>query len=112
MPTPLQDLVFGRRMGFSGTPSDLIPVEFGKCCFEEGDDGKVIHTLTSPAIVNYEVHALILKGGGCGEGVGCGEGWRWGVREWKVSQSRSPCQPLLITRWACKTCRKGGSGTK
>eukprot|EP00798_Chlamydomonas_sp_ICE-L_P024427 gene24427-10026_t len=32
------NLVFGRRMGFSGTPSDLIPVEFGKCRFEEGDD--------------------------------------------------------------------------
>ncbi len=45
------DLVFGKRMGFSGTPSDLIPVEFGKCCFEEGDDGKIITTLTSPAIV-------------------------------------------------------------
>eukprot|EP00976_Prorocentrum_cordatum_P033824 688387-Prorocentrum_minimum.AAC.3 len=25
------DLVFGRRMGFSGTPSDLVPVEFRPC---------------------------------------------------------------------------------
>ena len=47
------DLVFGRRMGFSGTPSDLIPVEFRPCQFEEGDDGKIITTLTAPAIVDY-----------------------------------------------------------
>jgi hypothetical protein len=24
-------LVFGRRLGFSGTPSDLLPVEMGRC---------------------------------------------------------------------------------
>jgi hypothetical protein len=47
------DLVFGRRMGFSGTPSDLVPVEFRPCQFEEGDDGKIISTLTSPATVSY-----------------------------------------------------------
>ena len=49
------DLVFGRRLGFSGTPSDLIPVECGRCQFEEGDDGKIIATLTSPAVVNFIV---------------------------------------------------------
>lgn len=47
--------VFGRRMGFSGTPSDLIPKEFGKCVFEEGDDGKIVSVLTSPKIVSYQV---------------------------------------------------------
>ena len=45
------DLIFGSRLGFSGTPSDLLPVEFGSCVFEEGDDGKILSTLTSPEVV-------------------------------------------------------------
>ena len=47
------DALFTRRVGFSGTPSDLIPLEFGKCNFEEGDDAKIIHTLTSPSIMSH-----------------------------------------------------------
>lgn len=42
------DMLFGRRLGFSGTPSDLLPLELGKCMYEEGSDGRVIHFLTSP----------------------------------------------------------------
>jgi hypothetical protein len=53
------DLVFKQRLGFSGTPSNLIPVEFGSCCFEKGDDGKILRTLTSPAIASLDV----LEGG-------------------------------------------------
>eukprot|EP01052_Picozoa_sp_SAG31_P000388 SAG31_NODE_12_length_38498_cov_21.161671_4_plen_376_part_00 len=53
------DALFTRRVGFSGTPSDLIPLEFGKCNFEEGDDAKIIHTLTSPSIMS---HTMIEEG--------------------------------------------------
>jgi hypothetical protein len=48
------DLIFGCRLGFSGTPSDLLPVEFGSCVFEEGDDGKILSTLTSPQVVQVD----------------------------------------------------------
>ena len=47
--------LFGRRLGFSGTPSDLLPLELGKCGYEEGSDGKMIHALTSPDICSYEL---------------------------------------------------------
>lgn len=45
------DMLFGRRIGFSGTPSDILPLELGQCQFERGSDGKVVHYLTSPDIV-------------------------------------------------------------
>jgi hypothetical protein len=44
------DALFGRRMGFSGTPSDLLPVELGRCGYEAGSDGQVISTMTDPEI--------------------------------------------------------------
>ena len=40
------DLLFRRRLGFSGTPSDLLPVELGKCQYERGSEGKMLHLLT------------------------------------------------------------------
>ncbi len=46
------DLIFSRKIGFSGTPSDILPLELGSCQYERGSDGKVIHYLTSPEIVN------------------------------------------------------------
>lgn len=48
------DLVFGTRLGFSGTPSNLLPVDFGACVFEEGDDGKILSTLTSSSVVSLD----------------------------------------------------------
>ena len=47
------DLLFPRRIGFSGTPSDLLPVELGKCGYEEGSDGYMLQVLTDPALVSY-----------------------------------------------------------
>jgi len=47
--------LFGRRIGFSGTPSDLLPLELGRCGYEKGSDGKMIHALTSPSICSYEL---------------------------------------------------------
>ena len=47
------DLLFGQRIGFSGTPSSLLPVELGRCAWAPGDDAKMLHILTSPGIVGY-----------------------------------------------------------
>ena len=49
------NLLFKQRLGFSGTPSDMLPVELGKCHYEPGSDGKMIHLLDSPEVVTYEV---------------------------------------------------------
>jgi Ca2+-binding EF-hand superfamily protein len=46
------DLLFHRRLGFSGTPSDLLPLELGKCAYERGTDGLVLHFLTSSRIMS------------------------------------------------------------
>ena len=42
------------RLGFSGTPSDLLPLELGRCHYAMGDDAKMLHVLTSPEHVTYE----------------------------------------------------------
>ncbi len=46
-------MLFPRRLGFSGTPSNLLPVEFGECVYEKGDDAKMIDYLTSPTMMRY-----------------------------------------------------------
>ena len=45
------EMLFGRRVGFSGTPSDLLPEELGQCQYDEGVDGQILHYLTSESIV-------------------------------------------------------------
>ena len=39
-------MLFARRVGFSGTPSDLLPLELGACGYEQGSEG---NSLTAPA---------------------------------------------------------------
>ena len=58
--------LFSRRIGFSGTPSDLLPLELGRCGYEQGSDGQMIYLLTSPVVCSYEltkeawtVHSLL-----------------------------------------------------
>jgi hypothetical protein len=34
-------LLFGVRLGFSGTPSDLLPRELGRCQFEAGSQARI-----------------------------------------------------------------------
>ena len=51
------DLLFPRRIGFSGTPSDLLPVELGKCGYEQGSDGLMVQVLTDPRVCDYELVA-------------------------------------------------------
>jgi hypothetical protein len=47
-------MICARRVGFSGTPSDLLPIELGKCDYETGDDGKMLTTLLDPATVTSQ----------------------------------------------------------
>jgi Ca2+-binding EF-hand superfamily protein len=46
------DLIFGTRLGFSGTPSDLLPVALQPCNYEQGDDANMLHILTSPEVAH------------------------------------------------------------
>ena len=49
------DMLFSCRIGFSGTPSDLLPRELGKCGYERGSDASMISTLTSTSVCSHEV---------------------------------------------------------
>ena len=48
-------MLFKRRMGFSGTPSELLPLELGKCRYHAGTDGNFQHVLTSPNVVSLKI---------------------------------------------------------
>ncbi|GAB5356506.1 hypothetical protein AAMO2058_000295800 [Amorphochlora amoebiformis] len=48
-------ILFPRRLGFSGTPSDLLPIELDKCKYEKGSEGRILHTLVSKKVVSYEL---------------------------------------------------------
>jgi hypothetical protein len=52
------EMLFARRLGFSGTPSDLLPLELGRCQYEKASDGKMISYLTDPRICSHEVMGL------------------------------------------------------
>lgn len=45
------DMMFQRRVGFSGTPSDLLPLELGQCGYEKGSDGRMLHVVTDPEVM-------------------------------------------------------------
>lgn len=46
------EMIFSKRVGFSGTPSDLLPEELGQCQYDEGVDGQILDFLTSESIVS------------------------------------------------------------
>ena len=48
------DMLFDQRVGFSGTPSDLLPFELGHCEYEQGDDGKMLATVLDETICSTE----------------------------------------------------------
>ena len=50
------EMLFSTRIAFSGTPSSLLPLEMGECSFAQGDDARMLATLTDPAVVT--THAL------------------------------------------------------
>ena len=45
------DVLFPNRLGFSGTPSDLLPLELGAPRYEPGSDAKMLAYLTDPQTV-------------------------------------------------------------
>ena len=45
---------FGQRLGFSGTPSDLLPLDLGRCEYERGSEGHMLNVLTDPRIVSVQ----------------------------------------------------------
>lgn len=47
------DCLFGVRLGFSGTPSDLLPVELGECAFERGSDAHMLSVLTDMKVTTW-----------------------------------------------------------
>uniref|UniRef100_A0A0G4IG68 ubiquitinyl hydrolase 1 n=1 Tax=Chromera velia CCMP2878 TaxID=1169474 RepID=A0A0G4IG68_9ALVE len=49
------EILFPIRLGFSGTPSDLLPLELGSCHYEAGTDGKMIRFLTSPDVMDLRL---------------------------------------------------------
>ncbi|KAF4705627.1 hypothetical protein FOZ62_029252, partial [Perkinsus olseni] len=44
-------LLFHHRLGFSGTPNDLLPTEMGACQYDRGCDGHIAATLTDTDVV-------------------------------------------------------------
>ena len=46
-------MLFGRRLGFSGTPSDLLPFPLRPCHYEQGSEALIVQMLTNPAIIKY-----------------------------------------------------------
>ena len=94
-------MLFARRLGFSGTPSALLPVEFGQCHYEKGADGRVLHTLTSEAVVSahalgadWSVEAVLAHvadpGAAAAEAAG-GGGARWYARPTGRARPRGFC---------------------
>jgi hypothetical protein len=55
------DILFGRRLGFSGTPSNLLPLDLQPCRFENGSEGKVLRTLSAPQITTESVLSEAAK---------------------------------------------------
>lgn len=48
-------MLFGSRLCFSGTPSDLLPSALGQCRYEMGTEAEVIRVLANPAFVSFEL---------------------------------------------------------
>jgi hypothetical protein len=49
------DMFFGKKIGFSGTPSDILPLELGSCHYERGSDGRVVHYLSSTNVMRTRI---------------------------------------------------------
>ncbi|GMF14309.1 unnamed protein product [Phytophthora lilii] len=46
--------LFAKRIGFSGTPSNLLPMDLGECYYEPRSDGSIFEALTNKRIVSIE----------------------------------------------------------
>ncbi len=45
-------ILFKTKLGFSGTPSDLLPRDFGKCQFQMGNTAMMLYYLTDPLVMS------------------------------------------------------------
>jgi hypothetical protein len=45
------NMIFNLVLGFSGTPSGLLPTSLGKCEFEYGSEAKIVKVLTTPHLI-------------------------------------------------------------
>ncbi|KDO28986.1 hypothetical protein SPRG_20090 [Saprolegnia parasitica CBS 223.65] len=48
------DSLFAKRIGFSGTPSNLLPLDLGDCHYEPQSDGNIFSVLTSARVTTLE----------------------------------------------------------
>lgn len=48
-------MIFGSRYGFSGTPSDMLPLELRPCHYEPGSEAEIIRVLSDPDILEVPV---------------------------------------------------------
>ena len=55
------DAVFGTRLGFSGTPSDLLPPSLAPCHYEFGSEAKMIRVLSTPDFVKTTCYDRTLS---------------------------------------------------
>ena len=46
------DMIFGTRLGFSGTPSNLLPMELRPCNFEPGSEAQIVRITTNPNVMH------------------------------------------------------------
>ena len=49
------DMLFGQRYGFSGTPSDLLPLSLKPCHYEEGSEADIMRVLCAPRVVTPRI---------------------------------------------------------
>jgi hypothetical protein len=45
------DMLFSTRLGFSGTPSNLLPLELRPCHFEPGSEAQIVRACTAPKVM-------------------------------------------------------------
>eukprot|EP00949_MAST-11_sp_MAST-11-sp1_P002253 g2253.t1 len=90
------DILFGRRLGFSGTPSNLLPVDLVPCVFEKGSEGKILRSLTDEDVTREAEISKALERPGT-------EGWTVkGVLD-QIAQSKDPPFRALIDTGALIT---------
>jgi len=72
-------MVVPLRLGFSGTPSDLLPEELGPCHYERGDDARMLQV--GGGGVPWGGGGAFLKTEGTGGAGRRGEGGEGGARQ-------------------------------
>jgi hypothetical protein len=53
------EMIFGGRFGFSGTPSDLLPLELRPCRYEPGSEAEIIRTLSNTDMLSVPPNLMI-----------------------------------------------------